>query len=370
MYILGVVCCSVLVVVIWNKKEKFLPNNVLGAVQDSFLRLGSGNGFPYEVVGEKINRGNFKALDGDVIAVSDTCFFSLSKSAKELARRQHSFSLPVMRNNGNKILIYNLYGPGYQIESRAKTVAKGTTENNIICGAIASNGTYGFITESSGYFCEMTIYESNGIDKKYKFYFSEFYMIKMDFSSDGENIVAIGYSAEKGKIKSALYVFELGKRDPKLKLDFLGSEIIDVSYLENGKVAVVGDNLVSIVDTRTGERKDQLYENKVLTAFKINKYDGIIFSLSSSNDGSMNRVYRVNENGKQVCDIDIEDKVSDISCKSGSIAVLSYRKVFRYDSSGKRCNEVEVKNDAKSIEMFSTNGAYILGTSEIRKIEL
>lgn len=358
------------VVLLWNKKESFLPDNLLGFVQDSFVNLGKGNGFPYKLVSEKISKNNFKVLDGDVIAVSDTSFLSLNQTAKELANRQHSFSLPTMRYSGSKILIYNLCGNGYQIESRSKSIAKRNTENNILSGAIANDGTYGFITESSGYFCEMVIYAKNGVDKRYKFYFSEYYMTKMDFSSNGKRVAVIGSSAENGRIKSVLYVFQYDKSEPVLKLEFPGEALLDVAYLSNGCIAIIGDNMASIVDTRNGKRKDHSYDDKTLTAFEINKDDGMIFSLSPSNDGNMCRVYRVDDGGKQVCDIEVGVDVSDISYRSGNISILSGDKIIKYDLSGKKCSEIEVGNDAKGIEMFSSNGVYVLCTGEIRKINL
>ena len=364
-----IVLLSVLLVLLWNNRKNFSPDNVLGWIHDSVLKIGNGSGFPYQIVGNKINRENFKVVNGNVLSVSDTSFIALNKSAKEIANRQHSFGSPILKYNGSKVLIYNLYGNGYQIESLSKTISRGNTENNIITAAIADNGMCGFITESNGYFCEMNVISEDGKDKIYKYFFSESYMTSMDFSEDGKNVAVVGYSAENGTIKSVLYVFDYSSESPKIKMEFVENALIEVQYLSNGDILVVGDSYLAFINPKSEKESIFSYEDKVLTAFDVNKIDGVVFSLSSSNDGNMCSIQAVNLDRKKLFEIDSKIKISDISYKSGNVMALSYGSVTKYNDKGVKIGEQNVKSDAKAIEMFSANGAYVLGTSEIRKIK-
>ncbi|MFR1477109.1 MAG: hypothetical protein ACLSB9_16170 [Hydrogeniiclostridium mannosilyticum] len=57
---------------------------------------------------------------------------------------------PGAKNSGDKALIYNLGGTGYQTEAYASTVRKESAEAKILAGALAANGSYALLTEGEG----------------------------------------------------------------------------------------------------------------------------------------------------------------------------------------------------------------------------
>ena len=92
--------------------------------------------------------------------------------------RQHSFSTPVLKIGGSRALIYNLGGNSFQIESRSKTILKKDgLSHNILAGDISQSGEFAIVTESEGYFSELTVYDKNtqaidSEDYRYRYYLS------------------------------------------------------------------------------------------------------------------------------------------------------------------------------------------------------
>ena len=89
--------------------------------------------------------------------------------------RQHSFDFPILCLSGDRALLYNLGGKGYQLESSRETVLRGTTEENILGGAIASNGHYcAAHEECADYLGQLTVYTEQN-EKQFEYRFSSCY---------------------------------------------------------------------------------------------------------------------------------------------------------------------------------------------------
>lgn len=145
--ILLILIICVLGLFVWFNRDNLTPSNVAEWVQDRVVGLGVGDGFPTPITGSSVAAGNFISVNQEAFVVSNTALTVLNSTAKGLVSRQHSFSKPVMRVRNSRVLIYNLGGTGYQIESYSKTAVKTNTDQNILTGDIASNGRYALITQ-------------------------------------------------------------------------------------------------------------------------------------------------------------------------------------------------------------------------------
>ena len=120
----------------------------------------------------------------------------LNSTAKEVVSRQHSFGSPVLKTAGDKALIYNLGGLGYQIEAYASTVRKESTETKILAGALAENGSYALLTEGEGCYGQLMVYTAKN-EEKFLYRFSKYYPISGCLKHDGHGGIGHGcFSSE------------------------------------------------------------------------------------------------------------------------------------------------------------------------------
>ena len=347
------------------------PSNVVNWVQGTLLGMNKGDGFPADIIGSKINTGNFNVFDNDISYVSDTSFVALNKSAAEDINRQHSFSNPIYKSTNNYALIYNLGGKQFQLEKKSKTEIKSTLGNNIIAGAVSQTGKCAFITESNDYFSEMVVLSvKNGeVKEEYKYYFSEYYITNVAINSDGRSGVASGVYSDEGVIKSAVYIFDFTSEKPKSIIEYPDNMIIDLKYSVSERPVAVFDKSVSIIDTSRQTHNDYSYENKSIVSYEIDD-DEVILALSETSVGGNGQVVALNLLAKEKAKFDTKTRIISVSAYSGKIGVLSDSEVNEYTYNGDVKNTLKVSGDSKKIKLMSGGRLYVLGVCKINLLHL
>ncbi|MDQ5983436.1 MAG: hypothetical protein RUMPE_00447 [Eubacteriales bacterium SKADARSKE-1] len=363
-----ILVASVTVVFVFLNRDNLSPDQVMTWASDKIVTFGVGPDFPSHIVGNKVSDKNFKLLDGNVAVVSDTAFVCLNGSAKEIASRQHGFSNPTLKVNSNKALIYDLYGTGLAIESKSTEIYKTNKKDNILSAAVACNGIYGTVTQTKGFTGKLELFHSCKNESFYEYCFSDCYITDMAINKNGKSISTVGVTSKNGGMISNLYIFDGKSENAKLKLDFPDSMLFSVSYLSNGNVVVLGDNILSVVNTSNGKKHDYLFENRALTAFDVNEDKGILLSLSLSDDGNSCELLLFDKKGNLEKNIKTDLKIKAVSYNYDRITAVCYGYTYVYKKNGKALGKYDSGKDAKEIILFSPKGAYVLGFTEIRKI--
>lgn len=359
---------SFLCVMVFLNREKFSPDYVGVFLEDMFVHMQSGEGYPYKINGNKINNGNFKSINKDVFVLSDTSFVCLNKSAKEMNSKRHRYQNPMLKISDNRSIIYDIGGKYIEINSKSKTLHTAALDNNIISAAISSHGIYSVVTESKGFLGQLTVYSKDGDNVYYKYNFADHYITDVAISENGKSTAVCGCTAQNGSMVSTVYVFDYKNEKPKVKLDYNDNMMIQIEYLSNGNIVAIGDKLISVINPRNGTSKDYDYSNKTLISFDINKNDGILLALSLSEDGNNTTMVLINKSGKVENTFETKNNIKSVNFKHRKIAALSYGNLYIYNLSGNKLKTIEVGNETRKVNLFSSRGAYLLGATEIKKI--
>lgn len=365
-FLIIVACC--LVVFIFANREKLTYDNIKNWVQYELLGHGTGDGYPVSIVGTNVNQGNFLSIDNYIAYASDTSFVTLSSNAYEIFNTQLSYSKPVIKNSNSKILVYNLDGKGYQINSVDKNLYSGEAPDKIFVADINSSGAYVLVTQSDGYLCKLYAYNNNN-KQIYAYSFSEYYITDVALSADGKGAVACGVSTQNGTTVSAIYVLDFSSEKPKSISKIDKNIIYSVKYLSNNSVCAVGSNGSFVLNTSNSQLAKNDYQEKTLTCYDINRDTGCFtVSLSRSGDGRSCDILYFNSEGKLINTISTELKITSISLYKDKIAALSQNTVYVYNRDGKLIYTESAGTDAREVKICSDSSAYILGISEIRQI--
>lgn len=363
--ILILILC-VLTMLVWFNRSNLTPNNVVEWVQNRVVGMGIGDGYPAKIAGNFVLSGNFKSVNKEVAIVSDIAVTALNTTAKVVVSRQHSFSKPVMKVNGNRMLIYNLGGKGYQLEGQSKTLVKTNGQENILAGALASNGRYALLTESSGYFGLLTAYtDDNKAQSNY--WFSEYYPTAVALNAGGTKAAVTAVSAKDGGLTSAVYLLNLNSEKTVAPFAvFSENMMLDIAYCDDGTVVAVGDKLTMVINSNQSTKINFDYQGSQLSSYCVDS-SRTALSLSPYKDAASGRVVVLDKTGKAAVSLNFEQKIKSVSLYGDTVAALVGGQVHFYSvTTGSATGTCIAGSDATAIALCDENSVYILGVSEIR----
>jgi len=363
--ILILILC-VLGMLVWFNRSNLTPTNVVDWVQNQVIGMGIGDGFPTKIAGSDVSVGNFKSVNKEAIYVSNTALTALNTTSKEVVSRQHSFSKPVMKVNGSRMLVYNLGGTGYQLESQSKTLVKTNGQENILAGALAGNGRYALITESNGYFGQLTAYMDDNKAKSY-YWFSEYFPTAVALSKDGTKAAVTAVSAKDGGLTSAVYLLDLNSEKTVAPFAVFSEDMMmDVSYCDDGSVVAIGDKLTTVIHSNQSTKTDYDYQGLQLSSYCVDD-SRTALSLSPYKNTASGKLVVLDETGKTTVSINFQQKITSVSLYGDTVAVLANGKVQFYSATtGNPTGSCDAGGDATAIALQDESSVYILGVSEIR----
>ena len=357
---------SVAGLLVWFNRDNLSPQNIGGWIQSKVVGMGMGDGYPAVLDnGRNVAPGNFFAADKNVAVVSDTSVTLLNSTAKELVRRQHSFSNPVAKVWGQRVLVYNLGGTGYQVESISRAGERRIADAEILAGAIAGNGRVALATESQGYYSRMTVYGENG-KAFYTYDFSEYYITHIALNRSGTRAAVAGVAAKNGAMASVVSLFDFGSPKPVSQLVYQDNLMLSLDYGQNGVIVAVGDRLTSVI-SESGEKTDYSYGSQSYLAGAVDNGRTALLLSPYANADSASLVL-LDAKGRQVSSVPLGQNAGGVSLYGDTAAVLLADETIRaYTASGGALKGTcGAGKDARALTLRDESSVYILGFSEIR----
>ena len=327
---------------------------------------GEGDGYPTDIVGSTVGRGNFLIENRNVVTVSDTALTAMNGSANRYINRQHSFQNPALRAANGRYLIYNLGGNGFKIEGSSQTMYTGQTENNMMAADIANSGRYALVTEMQGYAWGLQVYLSDHT-VQYKYNFSEYYITDISLNGDGTRAAALGVTAKEGSLTSAVYIFDFSNPEPVAVLTYSEVLLERVEYMANGTVVAIGDTVTGMINGTTGEKVDYQYQSRQMADFAIDR-NRVALALTPYDNRSASKLVILDSGATEICVIETQQKMDAVALYGDTAAILCGTEISGYSaSSGDLFGTVQAGPDARSIGLSDEATIYILGISQIRQ---
>ncbi len=363
--IAGIIVVLVVIVAGFSLWKYIAPSALSGSVASS---KAQGSGYPVEIVGKTVNEGDTGVLNNNLAYVSETQFQVVNSNGGLVVDERLKFTAPAMVCSGNYAIIYDKGGAGYQIATGSGIAYKDSVEDEIFTATINNNGDYAILSKKSGYTAKLTVFKKDHT-QKYAYYFSECYAIDVSINSDLSKAVVCGLDASEGNIVSKIYVLDFTKEEPVAKIDFKGTTIYDISFMKNGNIAAVGDTSSLIITSDYQSKYEFTYNGYNLSSKKIVE-DGVFLSLSPFEDGKSCEVWHITQKGiTTTTKTGLSTDSMDV--QGNCTAILSNNKITTFDTATQTTlKEYDAGIDAKNILFADEKTVYVVGTSEIRKVDL
>lgn len=343
-------------------------------VSDSFIRIGSGEGYPYSVNTNSVK--DIAAFDKDSAILTDTSLIILNPSSKEVTNRQISYSNPVMKTSIDRLLIYDTGGNDFSVHNRSSVLFEATLPYAISLCAIGDYGNFAIATRDEIH---------SGVIKFYSYKFKEeftwnsgnSYIIALALSPDGEYGAAVTLNARSGNAYSTVYLFNL-ETGEVLSHEPENTVVTCLAFSDENHLSLISDS-GTIISTY-GDGSFVVNDDN-------NNHDaaGTISHVCSDNGNYIATITQVYENNniytlnyinhsyETSFTTTIEEKVYDVYTSKKHCAVLTDKTIYIYNHEGALISSVRVDSlgadsNVRKI-LLCKSELYALTSNEIINVE-
>lgn len=359
-----IICCvAVLVVAKWDVLS---PKGIYEWFAFSSTDDGS---FLSSLSGTSVLENNLQTTENGLIYVSDTSIVSLEYNGKKLFSSQHNFTNPLIKTSSAYSIAYNVGGSNYRIISNNEELYRSTQGTSIVDCDITNSGIYCVISDKTGYLSLLSVYDDEN-NLIFSYSFNDYYALSVSLNESG-TMAAVGASnTVDGKLVSKVYLLDFLKDKPVNVYTYDDQIVYNVEFLSKNTFAVVTDSLTSVVNCDKNKEIPYSYGTRVLTAYNISYDNCVVLSLSRSDDGRECTVVTLDAEGNEFNSFATSDKIFALDVNEDKIAYLSGNYLNLCNPYGDSLGKWEVGTDAKSVVLPQNKVAYILGVSEIRRVDM
>lgn len=361
----------VLIAVFLGINHRYLaPMKFSEWISDSFIRMGTGEGYPYSVNSNSVR--DIASFNKDSAVLTDTSLIILNPSSKEVTNRQLAYSNPVMKTSSDRILVYDIGGNGFSIHNRSSLLFEETTQYAISVCAIGDYGNFAIATKDEVYSGIVTFY-SYKFKETFEWNSGNSYIIALALSPDGNYGAAVTLNAQSGNAYSTVYIFNF-ETEEVLSYKYNDTVIGNIAFGKDNRLTLIGDNGITVINTLTKKETDDHYD--IIGSLSLASCDNgnIIATVTKVYDN--NNIYAlkyVNHRYSTEFSATIEEKVYDVYASEKNCAVLTDTSIYIYSYEGTLINTILVNtlgadSNVQKI-LLCKSKLYALTSSEIISVD-
>ncbi|MGI6260373.1 MAG: DUF5711 family protein [Acutalibacteraceae bacterium] len=348
--------------------EALAPANIKTWFQQNLLGYSEGDGYPVPFPGTTVDYNNFVLSDGRPAVVSDTSFAMYRGGGAQLAAVQHGFSSPMLQNSGSRFLLFNLGGKKYMTGDSGSFGSPASYDFSIYGGAIASNGSFAILSGAQGYASMATVFDSRG-SQLFRWASQNYLLSACSLSETGQQLAAAGFTTQNGDLISQVSLFSITSDSPTAVFTLQNSLPRSIGILQNGSLFFIGDRSAAVLNPENGQQTEYDYHSAALFCSAFRAELGGVVALSSSGGRNASVVFLAAD-GSVHSVAKFSDPVLSLDLSADGILVLSGGKLMLLDENGTMLSSAEAGSDAQRALYAGSGICYVLGLSELRRVEL
>ncbi|MCQ2462242.1 MAG: DUF5711 family protein [Clostridia bacterium] len=292
------------------------------------------HGFPYNARDGYIR--NISASGKNVAVLEDGCLSLVGVNGNILFSAVHSYSSPMMKCAGDRILLYDKASGYYRVfDNKGEYINGFVEEGHIVTGDICKTGKFCLVTSTNTSSSYLTVFDENGKKKEYKWKCSPEHIIGTAISPDGKSYAAAVISAENGSAVSKVYFLnnKISQTPEPYILD--SGAIVQIKFVSSKLLSVITDNNRVILNTK-GEIQGYSSSaefNRLKKVDSDTSGNSAALTTGLKSLDSQNIVVLDKKNAEKYSAISVEG-AKDIAVSQGRVYVLSDGLVSFYNSKG------------------------------------
>ena len=266
--------------------------------------------------------GGLALIDSDTLYIAQTG--GLIQQTTQL-----SYTSPVIRTNGSRVLTFDRGGSGLSLSTAISTPVRLSLDDVIQDAALGQSNDFVVVTSATGYRAAVSVYSDNGT-QRFRWSTPDYYVQYAALSPSGNRMCALAFYQEGIELRSKLLFFDLDQDTVQAEVE-LGSTVgISLSYLDENTALVVSDVALLLADENAGEATTLAsYTADELLAFTVSG-DHVLLATRAWTGSARCTLSLYNRNGLLGQTESAEEPVS-LSLSSRQAAVLTASGLHVYD---------------------------------------
>ena len=358
---LGFVIILTVILGLYVSRERWMPNFKIdnsGYTDDEI----SGEGFPLKIS----NSTNYKSCStSDGFAVlTDTRLYYYSFSGDQTDVRQHTYSNTVLKNAGNRILIYEQNGNSIRVDGKREEIYEKKTDKSIYLASVSSRGYTAVVTESDQYVCELFVFDQMG-DEVYFRGCSE-RITDVVFRNEGKGCYFVSLDVDEGHIISKIDSVNFENSEAGWTSENIETCPVSVYVSENDDIILFGDSMYTCYSSDGNRIMDYQYPGVLTDASYCDSGAAMIFENKERKSATLSVID--DPSSGNVTEVKIQNSFRCVESYESGIFLLAEDAIEAYDYEGRVIKTAEL---SEPVRAFYKSGKYIFleGHNKIERIE-
>lgn len=294
---------------------------------------------------------------------ADTTFYVYSDSGDIVYSVQASYSNPIINETAKRTLIYDLGGYNFMVLSNSKQVYSKQLTDQILLGAVGSDGTVAIVTSNDKYTSYLTVYDKNGSEI---FHWADSNMITaVDINEKCTGCIVSSSYARGGEYKTVISAIDFSSTELAMKSSPIDALTFGLEYCQDDQFWIIADNALYRMsfDGTIGFKYDYKYD---LVSYSAN--DKIAALVFESVGNEHTAVSLMGYNSNEVCEIIREEKINYILADGSTVYMNTDSALEALNRNGESLLNMELDGVYRQFSV-SGNNIYLLGYKYINKIQ-
>ena len=294
---------------------------------------------------------------------ADTTFYVYSDSGDIIYSVQASYSNPIINETAKRTLIYDLGGYNFMVLSNSKQVYSKQLTDQILLGAVGSDGTVAIVTSNNKYTSYLTVYDKNGSEI---FHWADSNMITaVDINEKCTGCIVSSSYARGGEYKTVISAIDFSSTELAMKSSPIDALTFGLEYCQDDQFWIIADNALYRMsfDGTVGFKYDYKYD---LVSYSAN--DKIAALVFESVGNEHTAVSLMGYNSDEVCEIIREEKINYILADGSTVYMNTDSALEALNRNGESLLNMELDGVYRQFSV-SGNNIYLLGYKYINKIQ-
>ncbi len=323
--------------------------------------MGSNASFPLDTAADSI-----KAMGDGLLIINHDSLQTVNSNAAGLLSVKLKYSDAAAEMQNGRAIVFDRNATGFMVLGKTKLLSESETKQPMLTAAISKNGYIAVATLSSGEATsEVTVYDRS-MKEYFKWECATAYISDISFSPSGKNIAVVALGVKDAEIFSKLRVFSIKKPEPLASFDFDGTTVIDVKYTAKNRIAVLGDNLHTVISDKFERTQDTVLDSDTVACFDSadNGKSAVVLLKYGNENGAVLSVFA--RDGSKSFDKKIVGKVTDVACSGSYTAVLCKDSLHIFDNLGSETSVTKLSDVAYEVAL-TDRAAYVRFADKIEK---
>ncbi|MCL2509381.1 MAG: DUF5711 family protein [Oscillospiraceae bacterium] len=237
--------------------SKTFGNVALSNVTDVFAEFAagvrSGGGYSYSLSGQNVVK--IDRMESGLLILTDHHLEIVSSGGTPLLSERIGFASPAADVKNGRAVVFDRNGKKLLVTGATKLLYEIKTDFAILDAAVSSNGFVAAATLSKGAASELMVYDRRK-QEYFKWQCAAEYIADVAFSRDGKRVAAVVIGVREAELFSRLLIFNISSAEPPASFEYPGTTLIKAVFTAKGSVAVMGDNILSVISPEL-ERTDR-----------------------------------------------------------------------------------------------------------------